>query len=151
MSYYSFLSTSGHFLSALNEKELAEAFENYKKKLLEDDDLWKGLEAAHLVKYGFRLEGTEDNLYRYELTCECDEFFNTHYADERLAEFISKVIAKGYFCLYFDGQDDTDWGWFITPGSVRSIKYFPKVFDRDKGEYIDLDEACKAASMEEEK
>ena len=69
----------------------------------------------------------ENNRFRW-MEIDTDDRYAKHYADRKLAEFISQVIAEGTYCvLEFQGEDGDWWGYYITNGSVKEIEYVRRV------------------------
>lgn len=130
MSYYSTISAF-EFRSRLTEAELKEAFERFVQNLIGEDRDCMGL-------YEFsRITGPEkDGLYEYAL--EVGDYFAKHYADRRLAEFVSTVIARGEYALVeFDGEDDEKWGYLVLSNEVQDLSYETMVNGMPLHEFID--------------
>jgi hypothetical protein len=65
---------------------------------------------------------------RWYLEVENDEWFNKHYADKELAEFVSRVIDEGEkTTLEFVGEDGEQWGYYIERDKVVPIEYVKMV------------------------
>jgi hypothetical protein len=96
--------------------------EQFRKKWKEKIELLDDDHEGYLDFYNWLSGKKEPDCLWFELNCE--EWYAKHYADRKLAEFISQVIAEGTYCvLEFQGEDGAWWGYYITNGSVKEIKY----------------------------
>lgn len=71
----------------------------------------------------------------YELVME--DYYAKHYADRRLAEFVSTVIAPcDDTTIEFDGEDGEKWGYLVLRDTVETIEYTRRVNGMDIDAYI---------------
>lgn len=111
MGYYSTLTEcSGFKVTGMTWDEFQE-----KWKKIADGDCY--LSNYHWGKLN---EQDPDSMHVY---LECDECYSKHYSDEKLAQFISEVIAESDHCILEFLGEDGPWGFYITKGSVKDIEY----------------------------
>lgn len=141
MSYYSTISAF-EFRSRLTEAELKEAFYRFVQNLTGEDRDCMGI-------YEFsRSSGPEkDGLNEYAL--EMGDYFAKHYADRRLAEFVSTVIAPDEYALVeFDGEDGEKWGYLVLSNEVHDLSYETLVNGKPLYEFIDEKIKGKGSPLE---
>jgi hypothetical protein len=122
MGYYSTLTHWEEVKVDAREFTGVQFMEQWEKAVKESKD------PGYLDFYKWSLnEGDPDYLW-FDLEVEDDEWYAKHYADRELAEFISRVIAKGASSvLEFVGEDNCQWGYYISRDSVKNIEYVKMV------------------------
>lgn len=112
MGYYSTL-----YIDISKDAMLRKDYEEiWNKALNEDIDLANSVFAE--VRFGviaspggFQLTG----LY-------FDDWNQKFYEDEKFARVLSRMLAKGWVDLKFIGEDDSMWGWRVTPGHIEPLR-----------------------------
>jgi len=114
MGYYSTLSFERTIKTNRSQEEINTLWEKFKSEQPED-------RALFLEQYSF--EKDTDGTIRLET----EDYCSKHYSDGELAQFISTIIEEGHFILEFVGEDNSVWGYYITPNSVKEIEYIRMV------------------------
>jgi hypothetical protein len=115
----------GHYTTLIEEPAFKvtgmtwEEFEEKWKKFVDEDG-----KLTYLDLYGWELSKQDPDALQVCLTCE--ERYAKHYDDEKLAEFISTVIAEGENCILEFADSDGDgghWGYYIMRGEIKPLQY----------------------------
>ncbi|MCR4286747.1 MAG: hypothetical protein NUW09_01905 [Deltaproteobacteria bacterium] len=141
MSYYSTISAFD-FHSRLTEAELKDAFDRFVQNLTGEDRDCMGI-----YEFSSTCGIEKDGLYEYAL--EMGDYLAKHYADRRLAEFVSTVIAGGEYALVeFDGEDGEKWGYLVLSNEVHDFSYETLVNGKPLHEFIDEKTGGKVSLLE---
>jgi len=92
-------------------------FQERWRKTVEDD----GGDESYLILYEWELNEKDPDALHIDL--KCDVCFAKHYSTDKLAKFISEVIAEGSDCVLEFLGGEGPWGFYVTKGSVKDIKY----------------------------
>lgn len=115
MGYYSYMSPI-EFKTDLSEKEFKARLQEFQSKLKKECEKDP---ATH--DYGYFTD--YDFLYNkkaVEVIPFQQDYYQKHYACDRLVEFISQVIS-GHVHVTFEGDDGESWGYYIAPGQIRDM------------------------------
>ena len=127
MGYYSALHPFV-FSSQLMEEELKKRYEDFMNA--QDEDT-----RSYLEIYDFELLDRKDGAYRYSL--RMDDYYAKHYALEKLAEFVSRVILPGtYTEIVDDGEDGERGGYLVLRDEVHQLTWYPMVGDTRLDDFV---------------
>ncbi len=120
MGYYSTLQRCDRVKTFLSIEEFMNKWDEAVKSTVGTN------EEGYLDFYTWRME--EEGNGRRFMSLDMDDWCSKHYADYKLAEFISRVIAPDASCiLEFTGEDGGQWGYYIQAETVKDIEYIRMV------------------------
>ena len=117
MGYYATMSYC-EYNTKLSEKEFDQVLSGFREKLKEKNE--SAYHSFITYEFVYHLKDEKGNPY-INVVPGGEDYYQKHYADDELAQFISQTTSEQVELL-FDGEDDCSWGHQISPRKIKNME-----------------------------